>query len=404
MGDESSRKKAGLIALAVVAIAICFGAGFMLMRADSPPVAPVAPNTPEAATTASPAAVVRAEAGIQKTVYQSDFTAEAGSEWNVRTVSRTAQGDRPQLGPFFPPDSPALTVKDLPPHKLLRMTFDLYLTKSWDGSSPGWGPSLFELALSDERKLIYASFTNCGFFTDNNEQSFPDNYPAIPYQGFTLAAERQSLGGTQDFGGGPGRIFDCSSVYHMVFTFPHAEPLAAFNFKTDIKGWQGPQKGYAIANLRVETLPELKQFSEPEFAKLWADLGSGLPETSFKARWELIAAGDAAVEYIGKHAEEPLELKEEEKKALAADMAGPDPEKAMAAFYQLRVQGPTILPLIQPLITPQSDPFMRLAPSQFERYPSSATQSRLERAKWVLEAIHSPNAIALKRAMSRLGA
>ncbi len=383
-------KNVVLIVAVAAGIAACFVAGYLLTR-GSGEAAP--PGSSANGAGADP------EPGVQKVVYHADFTAAPGDEWNVQTISTTKVGDRPQLGPFFPKDSPSLTLKNLPAHRLLRMTCDLYLTRSWDGSSPGWGPSLFEIKLDDERSLIHTTFGNCGFFDDNNEQAFPDNYPASPYPAFTLAAEKQSLGAMQDFGGGPGRTFDCSSVYHLIFTFPHSDPQVVFNFQTNIK--DGDYKGYGIANVRVETLPQLATFTAPQLAQLWADLGSGQPAIYYKARWDLISAGDAAVEYISKHYEEKIDLSPEEMKQLAAGMASPIEEKAWAAFYQLKFQGPAALAAIEPALKPDADEFFKLAPSQFERYPNSATQARLDRARWVLEAIHTANAKALKRALAQ---
>ena len=34
----------------------------------------------------------------------------------------------------------SLALRDLPPHAALKISFDLYILKSWDGLSPAYGP------------------------------------------------------------------------------------------------------------------------------------------------------------------------------------------------------------------------------------------------------------------------
>lgn len=87
-----------------------------------------------------------------------------GTEWSIATVSRTKKGNRPYLGDFVPGQPVTLTLGALPPHKLVRVSFDLFLQRSWDGSSPIWGATRWDMELGDGRSLIHTSFCNCGFF------------------------------------------------------------------------------------------------------------------------------------------------------------------------------------------------------------------------------------------------
>ena len=329
----------------------CFAAGFLLLRGNGP-------DSPEAGAGGprpdQPAGAVAVEAPAGKdpnVAYENDFSGEPGPEWNRPTTKRTKKGDRPYLGDFLPGSKPTLSLKSLPPHKLVRLTFDLFLFKSWDGSSPMWGPGLMDVSVGgdDGRSLLHATFGNCGFFSDNNEQSFPDNFPARPYEAWTLAMENQSLG-TEVSWGGPDRTFDASSAYHMVYTFPHAAPEIEVEFASTLP--DNPNKPFGLTNVKVETLPELAKFSSEEFAKLWADLGSGNAKTFYEARWKLVSAGDAAADYIFMHYKN-LDIPENPKITAPGGHGKP--------------------------------------------YPMEAPVIHRERARWVLEAIHTPLALEVKK-------
>jgi hypothetical protein len=169
----------GTYILCFVALAVCFVAGFLLIPRPEPAVVEN-PEPANAVTDPLPPLPPK----DPHLVYENDFTNPPGAEWSHQEIRLTNKGARPYLGDFLPDGKPTFTLKALPPHKLLRCSFDLFLMGSWDGSSPTWGPGLFAVNVGggDGRSLLYATFSNCGFFTNNNEQSFPDNYPARPYE------------------------------------------------------------------------------------------------------------------------------------------------------------------------------------------------------------------------------
>jgi hypothetical protein len=296
-------------------------------------------------------------------VYQADFKAMPGEEWSEGTPKTTPKGARPYWGNFFPNNSPVLTVGDLPAHKLVRLTYDMLLLKSWDGSSPSFGPSIMDITLGegDERSLMHATFSNMGMYPgSNNEQTFPDNFLSRPYPAFTLATENQTLGFMQNFGQrGHPYDDDPSSVYHMVMTFPHEAGEIVVKWKTKIK--DGSYKGYGFMNMRVETLPELKTWSENQYKMFWTDLGRQMTEEAqqfYTAKWNLIAAGDGAVAYMEKHLSENID---------------------------------GVVP------SPDGDPLADRGPALSEgKFPKTPTLARLQRARDVLEAIHTPAAMGLK--------
>jgi hypothetical protein len=351
----------------VVLVGAMFVAGLLIQpsHTQDATVGPVATGTGGSAAAAGAGAGGGAalDPKVPHVVYQADFKTMPGEEWSEGTPKQTPKGARPYWGDFYPNNSPALTVGDLPPHKLVRLTYDMLLSKSWDGSSPTYGPSVMDMALGGEdgRSLMHATFCNMGMYPRvNNEQSFPDNYFSRPYPAFTLATENQTLGYMQSFtsqGGHPND--DPSSVYHMVMTFPHEAGEIVVKWKTTIR--DGSYKGYGFMNMRVETLPELKTWSENQYKMFWTDLGRQTVEEAqqfYTAKWNLIAAGDGAVAYMEKHLAENID-------GVVPNPEG-DPEADRGPAYQKGI------------------------------FPKTPTLARLQRTRDVLEAIHTPAALAFK--------
>ena len=74
-----------------------------------------------------------------------------------------------------------LTIKDLPKHELVEISFDLYIHDSWDGNLSGDsgrnGPDIWEFIV-DGYSYINTTFSNsdCGTDTFCSPQSYPANY------------------------------------------------------------------------------------------------------------------------------------------------------------------------------------------------------------------------------------
>jgi hypothetical protein len=112
-----------------------------------------------------------------------------------------------------------------------------------------------------------------------------------------------------------------------------------------------PTKPFGLTNMKVTALPDLAMYTPQDFDQLWQDLGSPDPQTFYDARWKLVAANDTATEYIATHY---LDLK-------------------IPGVLNIKNPGGTVLP-----------------------YPMDLAVIHRERARWVLEAIHSPAALELK--------
>src|SRR5262249_18875923 len=67
-------------------------------------------------------------------VYSNDFEGEVGSEWSSTATDVTPIGARHFLGQFGSNESVSLSLKNLPPHQHVRITFDLFMILTWDGN------------------------------------------------------------------------------------------------------------------------------------------------------------------------------------------------------------------------------------------------------------------------------
>ena len=286
------------------------------------------------------------------TVYAANFDVDLpGPQWSSTDVAATADGKRRFLGPFV--DRPVLLLLGrLPPHVAVRVVFDLLTYDRWNGDSSQFGRDLWDMRVVGGQPLVHTTFSNCGFFINNNEQSYPDQYPWYPtHDGFTGAATKQSLGWVT--GQGPQQ-WGCDSTYAIDVTFPHTADTLQLQFASQIKRHE--DKPYGFLTFRVETVDRLATATDAQLAGWWADLAGEDPVRANGAVWKLVATGDAATAYAEGHL--PT--------ALAAD---PAPVKV--------------------------DPTARWTPGGFT-YATPASR-QMARALHVLEAIGTPRSLKLMR-------
>jgi hypothetical protein len=277
-----NRGSAWLLMAAALAIAaiLATDAGAIPTRPSDTPAPAAAPSIPHG-----------------KLVYQSDFAKGTGPEWWPRWTERTPKGDRPFLGQFGI-EPATFTLRGLPAHKFVRLHLSLFMLEPSDGSSDIWGPDLWELRVLGGPRLLYTTFDNCCYFTDNNEQAFPDDFPWAINKGWTGAAETRTLGYPHDWGG-PSRTWDCSSVYDLTLVFPHedadlrllARALWSECFKKGGESW-------GLESLEVEVLDGPQALTDEQLGALWQDLHGDDAAKAFTALWTMVSGGPKTVDFI----------------------------------------------------------------------------------------------------------
>ena len=230
-------------------------------------------------------------------VYRSDFAKGAGTEWWPRWTSATPAGGRPFLGEFGI-EPLTFTCRNLPPHKFVRLTLGLFMLRAADGSSAIWGPDPWELQVLGGPRLLYTTFDNCGFFRDNNEQAFPDDYPWAIHAGWTGAAEKQTLGYPHTWHG--GRVVeDTSSVYRLTLLFPHEDKDLRLLLRAL---WSEPIKegaeSWGLESLQVETLDGPLELTDQQREDLWRDLDGDDAVKAFSALWTMVGGGEKTVQFV----------------------------------------------------------------------------------------------------------
>ncbi len=196
------------------------------------------------------------------------------------------------LGPFHS-QTVTLSLEKLPPHEWVTMRCKLFMQGTWDGSSPRWGPDLWSLSARGGPRLIFASFCNMGYFFDNNEQSYPDDYPAAIHPAWTGAAEK--LPRVTPGKKGTGDKYD--AVYKLATVFPHK----ANELNLDFAGiYEDPQfeQAWGLSDVEVSVAAEAPNQDVEGLANLWSDLGGDDSVKADVALWKFVAAGQPAVRFI----------------------------------------------------------------------------------------------------------
>jgi len=217
-------------------------------------------------------------------VYFNDFNGPLGSrypEWTSSVIKYASTGNPPGAGTLPPPvinnvDSPnhaqrflgefggppigrlgmpgynhtrveqvvTLTLNDLPPHKRLRLSFDLYVLKSWDGLSPAYGPDRWTLAVADAKPIFQAAFSNNPKVEqEGSHQDFP-TANSLPRSG---AVSTNTLGFGRFFG---------DSIYHFDLVFAHDNKTLTLNFASSLFEGKGvADESWGLDNVRVAIVP-----------------------------------------------------------------------------------------------------------------------------------------------------
>jgi hypothetical protein len=132
-----------------------------------------------------------------------------------------------------------LALQGLAPHTQATVAFELMVLKSWDGSSPRYGPDRFCLRVKDGPILLDTTFSNNPKLKE--DQSFQD-YPRAHVKAQAGASAVRTLGYT----------FFGDSIYHLSFTFPHTADVLMLDFAGDLFEGKGIQdESWGLDNLTV---------------------------------------------------------------------------------------------------------------------------------------------------------
>ncbi len=177
--------------------------------------------------------------------YFNDFEGIVGDEWSSIKTDWTPAGARRFLGQFGDEDV-TLTLRDLPAHTEVTVSFELFILRSWDGNNQTHGPDVWQLKVDEGPTLLHTTFANVPPDIKDFNQAYPGDYPRGDYLPYTGAAEIKTLGYTEIPSPAP------DSVYRLSYTFAHAENILRLDFSG--QGLQGIQdESWGLDNVKVET-------------------------------------------------------------------------------------------------------------------------------------------------------
>jgi ankyrin repeat protein len=194
-----------------------------------------------------------------KTVYSNDFESGfVGPEWSTAPlpgaqqaplrISTTPAGKRRFLGDFGS-QTARLSLKDLPEHREISVSFDLYVLRSWDGNDGNVGPDIWSLSMVDGPTLLQTTFANfCAVLSPRIRlQAYPGEYAGDHYPLQTGAMETNSLGYTFPVA---GKMVPMDAVYRLNYTFAHTGKLLFLDFAA--RGLQElSDESWGIDNVQV---------------------------------------------------------------------------------------------------------------------------------------------------------
>ena len=216
-------------------------------------------------------------------------------QWSDAAVG-VSQRDKTTFHGPFEAHPVAFSLVRLPAHHWVRVRFNLLALGKWDGSSRVWGPDLISLSVHGGTRLLWATLGNCGFWNNNNEQSYPDEYPWAVHPGWTGAVEKQVEGlrpTKLHLGPAPDKT---DSVYSVDLMFPHTDGSLTLDFAGIYDDAVGDQ-AWGVRNLEVTVIDKTPTPADA-LPGLWADLASVDPVRANQALWKMVGAGDAAKTFI----------------------------------------------------------------------------------------------------------
>jgi hypothetical protein len=201
--------------------------------------------TPTVNATAAPALAQPTPCATQ--VYTNNFETSVGAEWSINRTEVTPANNRRFLGQFGN-ETTSLTLANLPPHTQVRVAFDVYVIRTWDGNGPAnqFGPDIFDARVDNGSSLIRTTFTVHNYL----RQAYPGDYPGGDNPPRAGSIENNNLG--YNFAGIP-----FSSVYRIEKTVPHTGAGIRLNFSASgLEALDNESWGLDNVTVSVDCPPE----------------------------------------------------------------------------------------------------------------------------------------------------
>ena len=263
-------------------------------------------------------------------VYQNDFEKQVGSEWSIDRRDTMPGIDKTFLGEFHS-ERVRLYLTDLPEHRFVRIRFELLTLAGMDGlvgyprefGVDVWGMEITGGGDTPVSRPMVSSFS-C-FHNDPNgqTQSFPDDYPLEfgfqPAWFSQLVADRLWTYNNEDHGKGVyhGRHgadvekkfgYEVDAAYAIDLIVPHSSPELSIEFFTKFQ--DGPfghghinlalGECWGLDNIQIETIDKALELDEAALKQCFDALLGNDAAKAGTARWRLVAAENASVEYIAR--------------------------------------------------------------------------------------------------------
>jgi hypothetical protein len=138
-----------------------------------------------------------------------------------------------------------LSLKGLPPHTRVKVSFDLYVLKSWDGNSKPYGPDRFTLRVAGGPVLLDTTFSN------NPKVKEDGSYQSYPASNGEVKSNAPQTGAVSTGTLGYNNFFK-DSVYRLSYTFPHAEASLTLEFGSSLFEGKGTaDESWGLDNMVV---------------------------------------------------------------------------------------------------------------------------------------------------------
>lgn len=241
-----------------------------------------------------------------KTVFEDRFDGALKPQWSAirPTISTTPAGGHRYLGPFAG-ESAVLSLADLPDHRLVRLSMDVLIMRSYDGNAPQQGPDIFYI-YSDDGRVLYA--TSFSWYV-------PQAYPG--FFGIHTAPLATGVEARNTFGfihlGEPR-----DGKFHVEIVFPHRQTKLGFRFLATTQS-AITDEAWGLLNVKV-SLEDAPAPAATSLEQAWRTLEANVPLESTQAFWKIVSAGDLAV---------PMLAEKLRGKTLPPDVELLDPTRAM---------------------------------------------------------------------------